>query len=92
MAITPMNKERGLLHLLLLLPLVWSYHSSLAENSHCWPLNATVYDDNVINCGGLNVVWLQQPPSQVHQYDTIIASVNITADHSYFIADRFSGV
>lgn len=38
---------------------------------------------------GLSVVWLQQPPSQVSQYDTITLSVNVTAPPSYFVAEKF---
>ncbi|XP_034438312.1 atrial natriuretic peptide receptor 2-like isoform X1 [Hippoglossus hippoglossus] len=49
----------------------------------CWPINSP-NDYNMINCGGLEMAWVQRPPEKVTNGEEFNVSYTVTASDSFY--------
>ncbi|XP_058494779.1 atrial natriuretic peptide receptor 2-like isoform X1 [Solea solea] len=49
----------------------------------CWPLNSP-NDYNMINCGGLEMAWVQRPPEKVTNGEEFNVTYTVTASDSFY--------
>ncbi|TKS74660.1 Atrial natriuretic peptide receptor 2 [Collichthys lucidus] len=49
----------------------------------CWPMNSP-NDYNMINCGGLEMAWVQRPPEKVTNGEEFNVSYTVTASDSFY--------